>query len=153
MPTVTESIVIARPREEVWDFCQDVANTPRWNPMFVHQELVGADAITPGARIHSIARILGKEIESVAEVTEVVAPRLSVLTSQHPIAINGSYIFDEVPGGTRFTWHLEAEAGLGGLFGTLADAIVIRTCQAQLRRALRELARLLEGDRQLADLT
>lgn len=146
MPTVTETIVIARPVQDVWDYLEDVANTPRWNPMFVHQELVGADELAPGVTIRSVASILGKRIETDALVTEVAAPHRSALVTESPIPCTGSYTFEEVPEGTRFTWHIDAEPGLGGVFGTIADAVVVKTIQTQLRRSMKRLRQQLETD-------
>ncbi|MDX1658237.1 MAG: SRPBCC family protein [Nitriliruptorales bacterium] len=144
MPTVTESIVIARPRQEVWDFLEDVGNTPRWNPMFVHQELVDAHELAPGVTIRSTAKMVGRTIHADAVMTQVDAPHRSTLTTSTPFPATGSYVFEEVPGGTLFTWHMDAEPGLGGVFGILADGIVIAMVRMQLRRSMRRLKRHLE---------
>lgn len=146
MPTVTESIFIARPRQDVWDYLEDVSNTPRWNPMFVHQELVDADELAPGVTIRSVASILGKRIETDALVTEVDAPSRSTLQTESPIPCTGSYLFEDAPGGTRFTWTMTADPGLGGVFGTIADAVVVKVVETQLRRSLNRLQKQLEAE-------
>lgn len=152
MPTVTESIVIARPRQQVWDYLMDVSNTPRWHAMFIHQELVDADEVAQGVTIRSTARILGRRIEADAVFTEVEAPRRSALITEKPIPATGSYLLEDVTNGTLFTWRMDAEAGLGGLFGFLADGLVVAVVRWQLRRSMRSLRRRLENTRRSAPL-
>lgn len=153
MPTIVESIVIARPRQEVWDLCMNVENTPRWNPLFIEQELVDADRIEVGTQIRSVARIAGRRVVAIAEMTELDPPYRSTLRSDRPIPVVGSYVFEEVAEGTHFTWQMIAEPGLGGAFGVLADGLVIRIARWQLRRGLRRLRELAEAASLAADQT
>ncbi len=46
-------------------------------------------------------------------------------------------------GGTRFTYRVEAESGLGGIFGRLSDPIVEKAQRRTVRANLDTLAELL----------
>lgn len=144
MPYVTESFVIDCPRHEVWEFLVDVRNTPRWNPMFVSQELVGADRIAPGATIRSVATVAGRRLVADSVVTAIDAPGRSTLRGDRPFTYVADCLLAEVEGGTLFTWHMRAERGLGGVFGPVADRVVVAVARRQLRRAGRRLRRFLE---------
>ncbi len=53
---------------------------------------------------------------------------------------------EETDGGTRFTYRLETESGLGGIFGKLADPIVSAAYSRVVRASLDNLADLLTAE-------
>jgi carbon monoxide dehydrogenase subunit G len=148
-----EEIHIRRPVEDVWAYLVDVANTPVWNPMFEHQEVVGGGPMVLGSRFRNVARILGRRIESEAEVTRWEPPHASsIRTVGGPIAATGSYLLLQEDGGTRFVWEMDAATGLGGVFGRMADSVVMRRSASTLREGLDNLRNLLEQERDITGL-
>lgn len=144
MPHITESIIIRRPRQEVWDYVVDVRNTPRWNHMFLRQEVLGGGPVTSGATIRSITRMAGRRIDADAVVTGFEEPHRSTLAAERPLRVTGNYLLEDIGGQTLFIWHMDAEGGLGGVFGMLSDPVVVAVFGFQLRRAMRRLKRNLE---------
>jgi carbon monoxide dehydrogenase subunit G len=152
MPVIREEIHIRRPVEDVWAYLVDVANTPVWNPMFEHQEVVGGGPMMLGSRFRNVARMLGRRIEAEAEVTRWDPPHASsIRTVGGPIDATGAYLLLEEDGGTRFVWEMDAATGLGGLFGRMADSVVMRRSASTLREGLGNLRNLLEQE--LEDIT
>jgi carbon monoxide dehydrogenase subunit G len=152
MPVIREEIHIRRPVEDVWAYLVDVANTPVWNPMFEQQEVVGGGPMMLGSRFRNVARMLGRRIEAEAEVTRWDPPHASsIRTVGGPIDATGAYLLLEEDGGTRFVWEMDAATGLGGVFGRMADSVVMRRSASTLREGLGNLRNLLEQE--LEDLT
>jgi uncharacterized membrane protein len=147
MAVLREEVRIRRPVEDVWAYVIDVANTPIWNPMFEHQEVVGGGPLALGSRFRSVARVLGRRIESEAELTRWDPPHASsIRTTSGPIEATGSYLLLDEDGGTRFVWEMDAATGLGGLFGRMADTVVMRRSAITLREGLGNLRNLLEQE-------
>ena len=48
-------------------------------------------------------------------------------------------------GGTRLTYRLEAESGLGGVFGKLGEPLVVKAQQRTVRTNLANLKEILES--------
>ncbi|MHA7292186.1 hypothetical protein ACX80V_21510 [Arthrobacter sp. MDT3-24] len=55
---------------------------------------------------------------------------------------------EPVDGGTHLTYRLEAESGLGGVFGKMADSVIQRARARTVRANLETLAELLENHSQ-----
>ena len=97
-----------------------------------------------GTRVRGVSKILGRRFEWTTEVTEF---QPSTLSSSH--AVEGklrftvTYAVSRENGGTRYNNRVEAETGLGGIFGRLADPIVEKAQRRTVRANLDTLAELL----------
>ena len=56
MLTVDESIVINKPRQEVWEFMSDPDNIPVYNSNIVEYELVSGEKFEQGRKCRGVAR-------------------------------------------------------------------------------------------------
>ncbi|AQA25222.1 polyketide cyclase / dehydrase and lipid transport family protein [Rhodococcus sp. MTM3W5.2] len=70
MPILEQSVLIARPASEVWDFLADPANWPSWESSMLEMEQVTDGPLGLGTRWRGVTRVLGKQIDWVAEFTE-----------------------------------------------------------------------------------
>jgi uncharacterized protein YndB with AHSA1/START domain len=144
MPVIEESIVIARPRQEVFDFFIDPDNIPLYSSNIVEYAMVAGEMDIPGRVDKGAVRVAGRRFEFTSETLEVDPGRHTLHRSTDAkIPFTLDLRFDDVPGGTRITWHQETEEG-GGLFGKLSDAIVVKMYSRDIRGNLENAKILLE---------
>ena len=62
------------------------------------------------------------------------------------IGVTATTRLEEVDGGTLFTYRVDTESGLGGVFGKLADPLVTKAYSRMMRASLDNLADLLTTD-------
>ena len=144
MLTVEESIVIDRPREEVYGFFTDPDNVPVYCSNVVEYELVEGDRDKVGRRCRGTARVAGRRVEFQDEIVEMEEGRRSRLVSEDatiPYTLELRYA--EEGTGTKVTWHQEMES-LKGLF-KFADPIVLRMYGRDVRANLENAKTLLES--------
>ena len=135
---VITAIEIARPREHVAAYVADPDNAPRWYVNIKSAEPRTAPPLHTGSRIAFVASFMGRRLEYVYEITELVPnERMVMRTTDGPFAME-----------TTYTW---ADAGAGRTRMALRNrgrpsgfAAVLRpVLQSSMRRANRkDLARL-----------
>ncbi|TFB47566.1 SRPBCC family protein [Cryobacterium tagatosivorans] len=144
MPVVEESVFIARSPQEVFDFITDPAKIPVWDASVVAAEQVGTGPIGPGTRTRGTSKIMGRHFDWVTEATQFEPPTRSVLTSvEGPLTFTVTSVLEPAEGGTRLTYRIDADAGLGGVFGRLADPFIEKAQARTVRANLETLAELL----------
>jgi hypothetical protein len=67
MPVIDETVLIARPTGEVFDFLMLAENLPRWDSSMLECVQVGGGAVTVGTRYCGASKILGRRIEWTTE--------------------------------------------------------------------------------------
>lgn len=145
MPTVEQSVVISRPVREVWDYLTTAENWPIWDNATIEAQQITDGPIGAGTQWRGATRILGKRVDWTTEFTEYDAPKRSTAKSvDGPVTFALSTSCDEVEQGTRLTYRLESESGLGGVFGRLTDPIVNKAYGRSIQASLDNLADLLD---------
>ena len=145
MPVIDETVVIARPAEEVFDFLALAEYLPRWDSSVLECGQVGSGPVTVGTRYRGASRIVGRRIEWTTEVTEFVpGVRMTSRSVEGPLTFTVSYEVSSCPAGTTLRYRLAAESGLGGAFGRALEPIVERAQTKVVRTNLDKLASLLE---------
>jgi hypothetical protein len=110
-----------------------------------------ADQITEGpvavgTRWSGKSSLLGVKFSWIGEFTEVDVNRGTAFKSiESKLAFSNTTRFEDVECGTRFTYRLESESGLGGIFGKLAGPLVNMACGRALRASLENLADILSA--------
>jgi hypothetical protein len=90
------------------------------------------------------SKILGRRIDWVTEVVEYDRPqRAGLRTVEGRLTFSLTNVCEGESGGTRYTNRVDAESGLGGIFGRVADPIVQRAQARTVRANLETLAELL----------
>ena len=138
---VEGDIIIRRPVEEVFDFCADERNEPRYNPRMTHAEQTSTGPIGLGSQFHAEMRTMGRKVTMTIEWTAYERPRrLASWTRMSGMDIRGDLRFDQVGGGTRMRWEwdLEPHGGvkLMGPVITLMGRRQERTIWSNLKRVL-----------------
>ena len=147
MPVVEQSVVISRPASEVWDFITTPENWPTWESSIVECDQVTDNPIGVGTRWHGVTRILGKRFDWMTEFTEYQPAKVGTSKSvEGKFGFTATTKLEEVDGGTLFTYRVDSESGLGGVFGKLADPLVTKAYSRMMRASLDNLADLLTTD-------
>jgi uncharacterized protein YndB with AHSA1/START domain len=146
MAVVEESIVIPRTPQEVFDYVTDPSHLTSWDNSILEAEELGTAERGVGTRTKGVSKILGRRFPWVTEYVEYDRPsRLSFRTVEGPLHFTVTERLDAEDGGTstRFTWRVDADPGLGGVFGKLADPFVERAQGRTVRNNLETLAEIL----------
>ena len=131
MTVVEADVLIARPPQEVFDYLMEPNHLPIWDSSILEAEKLTPGAPRIGTRWRGASKILGRRFTWVTEIQEFDAPRWSLSrTVEGDIGFTASYALQDEDGGTRYTYWVDAEPGLSGVFGRITDPLVQ---SAQLR--------------------
>jgi uncharacterized protein YndB with AHSA1/START domain len=145
MYTVEESVVIGRPREQVWAYVVDPATFTTWARTAIEYEADHGGHPRVGDRDRMVGKVAGRRVEVTREITDVVpGERLVMKTVTAPFPSSSECRFSDVEGGTRMTLRIETP-GLGGFFGKLGDAVVVKLFARDVRANLANLKAVLDG--------
>jgi carbon monoxide dehydrogenase subunit G len=144
MLTVEESIVINRPRMEVWEFMIDPENVTVYSSNVVDYELVSGGKQEVGRVCRGTVKVAGRRLELTDEMVEVERGRSGRLVSEDAtIPYTLSFRYEDEDAGTKVTWHQEMES-LKGFF-KFADAIVLKLYARDVRSNLEKAKTILEA--------
>jgi carbon monoxide dehydrogenase subunit G len=144
MLTVEESVVINRPRLEVWDFMTDPENVPVYSSNVVEYELVSGEKQQVGRVCRGIVKVAGRRLELTDEMVEAERGRSGKLVSEDAtIPYTLSFLYEDEGEGTKVTWHQEMES-LKGVF-KFADPIVLKLYARDVRSNLEKAKTILEA--------
>jgi uncharacterized membrane protein len=145
MPVIDQSVVIARPAAEVFDYLVHAENLPRWDSSMLECVQLDAAPVTVGTRYRGATKILGRRIEWTTEVIDFIPGLRSESKSiDGPLKFTVSYEVSSVPEGTALRYRLAADSGLAGAFGRAMEPIVEKAQTKVVKANLETLARLLE---------
>jgi uncharacterized membrane protein len=140
VPSAENSVVIDRPRPEVFAFVADHENDPQWRPGVA--DIKRASGEGQGAiYTQGVKGPMGRRIDADFEVTAYQPDTLLAFrTLAGPVRPEGSYRFEDADGGTRVTFSLNAKLG-----GTqkLMSPLVSKSMRNEVA-ALGNLKRVLE---------
>jgi carbon monoxide dehydrogenase subunit G len=141
MPSAENSIVINRPRSDVFAFIANHENDAKWRPGVL--DIARASGEGQGAVYRQgVKGPMGKRIDADFEVTAYQeGSHLAFRTLGGPVQPEGSYRFEDANGGTRVTFSLSAN--LRGPQRLLAP-MVSKSMRSQVD-ALAHLKRVLES--------
>jgi carbon monoxide dehydrogenase subunit G len=144
MPVIEENVFIARPPQEVFDFLVKSENIPVWDSSVIQAEQITPGAPGPGTRAKGTSKIMGRHFDWVVENTDFDRPTKSVLRSvEGKLNFTITNTLEPEGDGTRLTFRVDADSGLGGVFGKLADPLVEKAQARTVRANLETLAELL----------
>jgi uncharacterized protein YndB with AHSA1/START domain len=142
MPEARHQVTIRRPAIEVFEFIANGENGLKWRTGILDIAHVSGSGVgetykqgvkgPDGRRIDADYRITAYEPNS----------RLAFAGTAGPVRPTGEYVLEEVDGGTRLTFALQAE--LGGIKKLLMGGAVQKTMDTEVR-ATERLKTLLES--------
>lgn len=143
MFTIEENVTINRPVEEVFAFMADNRNDVRWQDGLLEVRVTPDGPLGAGTQVIEVRKWLGRRLESTRLITEFI-PNVKVAseTTDGPVGVKGSLVFEPVEGGTKVTQHMEMQTR--GFFA-VADPLAAGSVQRSLQVALGEAKDLLEN--------
>src|SRR5258708_2942703 len=110
MAFVSETVDVDAPITRVFDFVADARQGMRWLEGFTRFEpVLGFGAVVPPTGVGSQVRVAGQRfglsVESVLTVVEFEKNRRFTSRSGGPISSETTWLFEEIPGGTRVTFQ------------------------------------------------
>jgi uncharacterized membrane protein len=143
MINIEKTIFINRPQQEVFDFASNPTYLPKWQSQIISTEWTSPEPHGVGSTQRSVARFMGREIESTSEVTELDPPNYFVFKLVGgPLSLEGSMRFVSSGSGTQMTMGGKMEPG--GLF-KLAEGLVRKQLEKQFEENLELLKSILEA--------
>lgn len=144
MPEIEARITISRPREEVYDYLARPENQTVWQSNLVEFAADWKDQPDVGERSKGAVRVAGKRVSWTTEITEAQRPeRLAFRSVEAPFPFAFAYDLSGDSGTTEVTYRGSTES-MGGFFGRIADPIVARMYERDMRANLENLKALLE---------
>jgi uncharacterized protein YndB with AHSA1/START domain len=139
--TFENTVMIARPIEDVFAFLSDLENIPKWNYAIVETRKISEGPVGVGTTYHQV-RSVPRRSEERLEITTYNPPRqLQIRGQLGPFASRLIYALDAIPEGTRVTNTVELE--LGGP-GRLLERVAVPRVREAVAANLRKLKELLE---------
>jgi carbon monoxide dehydrogenase subunit G len=144
MLTVDESIVIDKPRPEVFTFFGDPDNIAVYSSNIVDYEVVSGEPDAVGRKAKFAVKVVGVRLDYTDEVVERVEnERAKTVSRDGRIPYSITLTFTDEGSGTKVNWLQESET-LGGVF-KFADGLVMKMYTKDVRSNLEKAKALLEG--------
>lgn len=138
------SIFINRPPQEVFDYCSNPANQPKWQSGVESAEWTSEAPHGPGSTIKTLTNFLGRKIEAELEITSWDPPRqMGLKALGGPIPFENTTILEAQGDGTLVTQRAQGE--FGGFF-KLAEGLVGKQAEKTFETSNAALKLLLESD-------
>ena len=143
MVNVQTEALIRRPREIVASYASDPDNAPAWYVNIGSAQWQTPRPLAVGSRVAFTARFLGRNLDYVYEITELVPGyKLTMRTSQGPFPMRTSYGWSDENGATRMTLRNTGEpSGFSALTGIFMAPLMRRA----MRKDLENLKKILES--------
>ena len=141
---VTTSIVIARPRPEVFAYAIDPNRTASWYRNITSVRWLTEEPLAVGSRLAFVAHFLGRRLAYTYEVRDLVpGERFVMSTQQGPFPMETTYTCEEeADGATRMTLRNRGEPSG---FANVAAPVMARAMRRANGRDLEQLKRLIEA--------
>ena len=142
MFTLKKTIVINRPKKEVFDFVSDPANAHKWQSVVKSKEWISEDPHGVGSTQQFVSRFMGLKIKGINEFTVWDPPnQYSFKTINNPITIEEGMRLESEGTSTKVTWNMQVDAG--GIF-KLMEGFLMKQGESQPETDLKTLKILLE---------
>jgi carbon monoxide dehydrogenase subunit G len=143
MTTITQSVTVDRPLQEVWDFIGDFENTTRWSRGVLEARQTSDGPLGVGSTLQTVVKAFGRRRTADYLVTEYKPNRaFAFQVTSGPMASRARYSVEPAGAGTRLTASGEAEAT--GLYKLLAPMLV-HTLKRHSQDDLTNVKRILEA--------
>jgi uncharacterized membrane protein len=142
---VSTSIVIGRPRREVFTFAADLNRTASWYRNITSVRWLTQEPLAIGSRIAFTAIFLGRKLTYTYEVRDLVpGERLVMAAQEGPFAMETTYAWEDMAEGvTRMTLRNRGEPSG---FANVTAPVMVRAMRRANRKDLERLKRLIESE-------
>src|SRR6266542_1562218 len=141
MPSAENSVVIEKPRPEVFAFVADHENDPKWRRGVLDIQRASGEGVGAVYR-QGVKGPFGRRVPADFQITPFQeGSHVAFRALSGPVRPEGSYRFEDANGGTRVTFSLNAEVRGPKL---LMAPMVAKAMRNEVG-ALENLKRVLEG--------
>lgn len=144
MTTVTSSITINRPIQEVFEYMASPRNGPAFTPNLNENTNIVPENPGLGQTFDWRFNVLGIDLQGTAEVTEYSSPNQVVITSKGAADSTWTYTLNEDQGVSTATVRLDYELSLTALQRIANTLLIKRQAQDTVDQMLKNLKTLLE---------
>ncbi len=145
MAVLQDSIVIERPRGQVWPFLIEPEWQPRWQSGLAEYVQLDPGPPAVGTRYRGVHRILGRRIDWTSEIVALRdGSSLQGRSIDSPLPFTVELTCTDVSAGTLVGYRLDS-SGVGRFFGGVAEPVVTTVYGRQLRAGLERLRELVEA--------
>jgi len=143
MAKFTVTTFIDRPSQEVFDFTTNPANWPQWQSGTVSAEWSSEDPVGVGSTLHSVGKLLGRELASDLEIIQWDPPNLfGYKLDNGPIKVEAMNKLEPQDGGTLLVQDFQGE--VGGFF-KIAESLAVKQIKKQIETDGNSLKKILEA--------
>jgi carbon monoxide dehydrogenase subunit G len=143
MTTITQSVTVNRPVEEVWAFIGNFENTTRWSRGVLEARQISDGPIGAGSTLQTVVKAFGRRRTAEYLVTEYEPDHAFAFeVTSGPMTSRARYSVEPAGAGTRLTASGEAE--VTGLYKPLAP-ILVRILEKHSQDDLANVKRILEA--------
>jgi uncharacterized protein YndB with AHSA1/START domain len=135
---ITNSVVINRPIDEVFDAAVDLRNELKWNPRVQKMEKITDGPVGLGTQMRAK---WSKSTDITCECTEFVRPRSWTWVNGGPFPVTLRIVLSEEPDGTRLTASFDPSAK--GIM-RLALPVFVRMMRKEEAQTLEHFHRYME---------
>jgi carbon monoxide dehydrogenase subunit G len=115
-----------------------------WDSSIVHTERLDTGPLGVGSRTKGTSKVLGRRFDWTTEVVDFEPPRRSRLQSvEGDLKFTVTTTAEPEGSGTRLTQRIDADSGLGGIFGKIADPLVQKAHARTTKANLETLSEIL----------
>lgn len=140
---VTVEKEIRRERDAVSRFVTDPANDTRWITALTSVRTLDGGPVGVGTRIERVASFLGRRMEYVNEIVELIpGERLAMRSVKAPFPMEVTYEFEDAAEGTRM--RIRAGGDAGGFY-RVAGPLLSAAVRRGIEKDLSELKRVMEA--------
>ena len=145
MPKHEQSVVIARPIDDVFSYMNDVSREHEWQPQLLEAEQIPPGPTAVGSKRRYVSEFMGKRLENTYSVIELEPGRRIVCETDPGSAVSARTViqWDPSSDGTRVTMSIEGKAG--GLLRFVPPKLIEATFRSEVQAALGRLKERLEG--------
>ena len=142
MTTITQSVTVNRPVEEVWGFISNFENTTRWSRGVLEASQTSQGPLGVGSTLQTVVKAFGRRRTASYLVTEYEPNHaFAFKVTSGPMTSRARFSVEPAGAGTRLTASGEAEAT--GPYKLLAP-ILVRTLKRHSQDDLTNAKRILE---------
>lgn len=143
MVNVQTETLIDIPRAAVSEYASNPENAPLWYANINSARWRTAPPLTVGSLVAFTAHFMGRHLEYVYEITELIPGEMLVMrTSQGPFPMQTTYTWSDEGGSTRMTLR---NSGEPSGFSAVAGAFMAPMMRRAMRKDLKNLKAILES--------
>jgi carbon monoxide dehydrogenase subunit G len=143
MTTITQSVTVNRPVEEVWTFISNFENTTRWSRGVLEAKQTSDGPLGVGSTLQTVVKAFGRRRTADYLVTDYEPNHaFAFKVTSGPMTSRARYSVEPAGTGTRLTASGEAEAT--GLYKLLAP-LLVRILKRHSQDDLANVKRILDA--------